>query len=92
VTVLFQIQYLYFFNLRIKLGKNFECLLSWSTVDILACLKCDARCFPDQAEELKRAVMQACNELIHNRDLLNELDSAVGDGDCGTTLTNGARG
>lgn len=37
------------------------------------------------------AVAQACQDLITNTALLNELDSEVGDGDCGNTLANGAR-
>jgi len=43
------------------------------------------------AAVFKAALTQACNDLISNTDLLNELDSGVGDGDCGTTLANGAR-
>lgn len=39
----------------------------------------------------KAALAQACHDLIANTDLLNELDSEVGDGDCGSTLANGAR-
>jgi len=39
----------------------------------------------------KAAIIQACQELIANTELLNELDSEVGDGDCGSTLANGAR-
>jgi len=43
------------------------------------------------AAVLKAALAQACHDLIANTDLLNELDSEVGDGDCGSTLANGAR-
>lgn len=59
---------------------------------VLKDLMCDACVFSGDAEMLERAVIQACNELLHSCDLLNALDSAVGDGDCGTTLANGARG
>ena len=34
---------------------------------------------------------RACDALIQNEDLLNQLDAQVGDGDTGTTFANGAR-
>jgi len=43
------------------------------------------------AAVFRAAVAQACQDLISNTALLNELDSEVGDGDCGSTLANGAR-
>jgi len=42
------------------------------------------------AAVFKMALAQVCLDLIANTDLLNELDSGVGDGDCGSTLANGA--
>lgn len=38
------------------------------------------------------AIREACGALIENRDLLNQLDSGSGDGDCGSTLESGANG
>jgi len=35
---------------------------------------------------------QACEELIANSEMLNELELGVGDGDCGTSLAAGATG
>ena len=43
------------------------------------------------ATVFKAALAQACDDLIASTDLLNELDTGVGDGDCGSTLANGAR-
>ena len=43
------------------------------------------------AAVFKAAIVEACQELINNTAFLNELDSEVGDGDCGSTLANGAR-
>jgi len=40
----------------------------------------------------KAAVCQACEDLIANSELLNELEAEVGDGDCGSSLADGARG
>ncbi|KAI6189584.1 Bifunctional ATP-dependent dihydroxyacetone kinase/FAD-AMP lyase [Aphelenchoides bicaudatus] len=40
------------------------------------------------ANHIKTALLAACNALIHNSDLLNSLDSVVGDGDCGDSLKN----
>lgn len=45
----------------------------------------------DGAAVFKAAVVQSCQDLITNTSLLNELDSEVGDGDCGSTLADGAR-
>jgi len=45
----------------------------------------------DGAAVFKAAVTQACQDLISNTALLNELDTEVGDADCGSTLANGAR-
>jgi len=46
----------------------------------------------DGAAVFKAAVSQACQDLISNTELLNELEAEVGDGDCGSSLANGARG
>jgi len=43
------------------------------------------------AAVFKAAIVEACQDLISNTELLNDLDSEVGDGDCGSTLANGAR-
>uniref|UniRef100_A0A7S3JST3 Dihydroxyacetone kinase n=1 Tax=Aureoumbra lagunensis TaxID=44058 RepID=A0A7S3JST3_9STRA len=43
------------------------------------------------APTLKTAITVACQALINNEAYLTELDTAVGDGDCGTTLASGAR-
>ncbi|XP_008798256.2 putative 3,4-dihydroxy-2-butanone kinase [Phoenix dactylifera] len=39
---------------------------------------------------LEAAIQAAANEIINLRDELNEWDSKVGDGDCGTTMYRGA--
>ncbi|KAK9714305.1 hypothetical protein RND81_06G085200 [Saponaria officinalis] len=43
-----------------------------------------------QGRILEAAIEAAANELISLRDILNEWDSKVGDGDCGTTMVRGA--
>jgi len=40
---------------------------------------------------MKKCITSACTYLIHNEDILNAMDAAVGDGDCGSTLGGGAR-
>ena len=37
---------------------------------------------------LEAAIQAAANEIINIRDKLNEWDSKVGDGDCGTTVSS----
>ena len=43
------------------------------------------------ADLLRRAILAACDAVEAAEDRLTDLDAAVGDGDCGTTLANGAR-
>ncbi|KAL9224817.1 hypothetical protein vseg_000817 [Gypsophila vaccaria] len=43
-----------------------------------------------QGRILEAAIEAATNELISLRDILNEWDGKVGDGDCGTTMVRGA--
>ena len=46
----------------------------------------------DGAEVMRQVIAAACLALISQMDELNELDSDSGDGDCGSTLADGARG
>ena len=48
--------------------------------------------YVEDAVQLQNAVEAAFISLIENSDLLNELDSVCGDGDCGTTLKFGSEG
>lgn len=43
------------------------------------------------AECIRTSLLSACNALIQSEDLLNELDSVTGDGDCGVSFRNAAR-
>lgn len=43
------------------------------------------------ADLIKASLLNACNALINNEDLLNKLDSFVGDGDCGTSFKHAAK-
>jgi len=43
-------------------------------------------------KDLEKTIRIAANELISLRDELNELDAAMGDGDCGLTAEKGANG
>ncbi|XP_077236213.1 putative 3,4-dihydroxy-2-butanone kinase isoform X2 [Tasmannia lanceolata] len=45
----------------------------------------------EQGYILQAAIEAATNEIINFRDSLNEWDSKVGDGDCGSTMFRGAR-
>ena len=40
---------------------------------------------------LKLATNAACKSLVENEELLNNLDSRCGDGDCGSTLKTAAK-
>ena len=44
-----------------------------------------------QSEILKKCIISCCNTLISNKNLLNNLDKMVGDGDCGSTLEFGCK-
>ncbi|KAF6150762.1 hypothetical protein GIB67_020845 [Kingdonia uniflora] len=44
-----------------------------------------------QACLLEAAIEAAANAVINNKDALNDYDSKVGDGDCGTTMCRGAQ-
>ncbi|ERN11040.1 hypothetical protein AMTR_s00024p00082030 [Amborella trichopoda] len=44
----------------------------------------------EQAHILEAAIEASANAVINLRDVLNEWDSKVGDGDCGTTMFRGA--
>ena len=39
---------------------------------------------------LRECLREVCTYLTKNESVLNDLDRASGDGDCGTTLKNGA--
>jgi len=41
----------------------------------------------EQGELLELAIVAAANALINLKDTLNEWDSEVGDGDCGSTVS-----
>ncbi|XP_027193566.1 putative 3,4-dihydroxy-2-butanone kinase isoform X2 [Cicer arietinum] len=45
----------------------------------------------EQGRLLELAIVAAANALIHLTDTLNEWDSKVGDGDCGSTMLKGAK-
>lgn len=42
----------------------------------------------EQGRLLELAIVAAANALIHLTDTLNEWDSKVGDGDCGSTVSH----
>ncbi len=42
------------------------------------------------SEDVVTCLMNVCDDLIENKDKLNQLDRASGDGDCGTTFERGA--
>ncbi|MCI22924.1 34-dihydroxy-2-butanone kinase, partial [Trifolium medium] len=44
----------------------------------------------EQGRLLELAIVAAANALIQLKDTLNEWDSKVGDGDCGSTMYKGA--
>lgn len=44
----------------------------------------------DEAEVFTRIITKACNAAIAMKEKLNEIDSELGDGDTGTTVTRGA--
>lgn len=47
----------------------------------------------EQGELLKAAAIEAgANAIINLKDKLNEWDSAVGDGDCGSTVSSSLNG
>lgn len=51
----------------------------------------DARALEGPGEgAMHRCIAAACNALLEAEDELNELDRAVGDGDCGSTVAKGA--
>ncbi|XP_014674525.1 PREDICTED: triokinase/FMN cyclase-like [Priapulus caudatus] len=52
----------------------------------------NAKLTPDGRDALQRAVRSACEALIARHDHLNALDEGCGDGDCGSTITRGAKG
>lgn len=42
-------------------------------------------------EGLKLIIINICNNIIENKELLNSLDAAIGDGDHGTNMTRGSQ-
>ena len=46
----------------------------------------------EEATRLHEAIEAACQSIVAASDELNKLDSACGDGDCGSTLKSGAKG
>lgn len=44
------------------------------------------------ASKIEKAIRAACEKLIESEDLLNKLDSSCGDGDCGSSLKDAAKG
>lgn len=44
------------------------------------------------ASKIEKALRAACNKLIESENLLNKLDSACGDGDCGQSLREASEG
>ena len=46
----------------------------------------------EEALVMKKAVQKACQALVETEQHLNNLDAGAGDGDCGTTMADGAQG
>lgn len=46
----------------------------------------------EQGKLLKAAIEAGANAIINIKDKLNEWDSAVGDGDCGSTVSSSLNG
>lgn len=46
----------------------------------------------ETAKQWKNALLNACNVIIKNEKRLNDLDSTCGDGDCGSSLKDAAKG
>ena len=72
--------------LRLPYARRKVIKLRWCDVDLVFVLNLE------HALLLHRAVTAACQALIASYQELNRLDSACGDGDCGSTLKSGAEG
>ena len=51
----------------------------------------DAVCPAQLLKSIHEAIARGCNAAIAAKDVLNELDGAIGDGDCGSTFARGGR-
>ena len=78
--------------LRFEVKNKFWCLTEHPSLDILPCPEHQVATYASSPDPIAEKVLRAaCEALIAEKDMLNELDFKVGDGDAGTTFSLAAK-